>query len=232
MREITLPINAAIDQLPHSLIQRSGGLFYSGPRAFEKKCPLYILGLNPGGSPTEMANATIQQHISQWRSISQPWSEYVDVSWQNKEPGTYGLQPRMKHLFANLGIDLRAVPASNCVFVRSIDETALAAEKARLFEQCWPVHDAVIRSLGVHTILCLGGTAGKWVRKAIGADRLLDRFVERNKRGWASEAHVAADGRAVVTLTHPGRANWRNPVADPSELVRAVLDRRHHALSA
>lgn len=94
-----------------------------------------------------------------------------------------------------------------------------------MLAQCWPVHNAVIRELGVQTILCLGTTSGRWAREAIGANRLLDRFQEQNARGWTSEAHVAADGRAVVTVTHPGRADWRNPAADPTPLVRAVIAR-------
>jgi hypothetical protein len=121
--------------------------------------------------------------------------------------------------------DPREVPASNVVFVRSTDEAALAAEKAALLEQCWPVHAAVIDALGVSTILCLGGTAGRWVRTLLGANELAGRFTERNARGWANEAHVGASGVCVVTLTHPGRADWRNPAADPTPLVREMLAR-------
>ncbi len=135
------------------------------------------------------------------------------------------MQPRMRHMFGQLEIDLRDVPASNVVFVRSANEAALSADKAVLLAQCWPVHAAVIQELGIRTILCLGTTAGRWTREAIGAHKLIDRFQERNDRGWASEAHIAVDGRAVVTVTHPGRADWRNPAADPTPLVRAVLER-------
>jgi hypothetical protein len=63
------------------------------------------------------------------------------------------------------------------------------------------------------------------VRSLLDAERQFGRFVEENARGWASEAHLSAEGMCVVTLTHPGRADWRNPVADPTPLVRAALDR-------
>lgn len=218
------PIASAIDQLPPSLLRRSGSLFYSGPSAFEGDRRLYILGLNPGGSPSAQAEETVERDVSEWKALSQPWSAYVDEAWQGRPPGTHGMQPRMRHMFNQLELDLRQVPASNVVFVRSANEASLAAEKARLLPQCWPVHDAVIRGLGVRVILCLGGTAGRWVRDALGADQLFDQFSEQNARGWTSEAHMASDGRAVITVTHPGRADWRNTAADPTPLVRRVLN--------
>lgn len=215
----------AVDQLPPSITRRSGSLFYSGPSAFTGNHSLYVLGLNQGGSPIGQADETVARDIADWRALTRPWSAYLDESWQSRPAGTHGMQPRMRHMFGQLGIDLRDVPASNVVFVRSANEAALSTEKTALLTQCWPVHAAVIQELGVRTILCLGTTAGRWTREAIGAHTLIDRFQESNDRGWASEAHVAADGRAVVTVTHPGRADWRNPAADPTPLVRAVLER-------
>lgn len=225
MKEVAMSIDEAVVKLPAPMISRSGSLFYSGRAAFRGKSDLYILGLNPGGSPDTQADETIARDLADWRDLPEHWSAYLDESWQGRQPGTHGMQPRMRHMFDQLGRDLRAVPASNVVFVRSATEAMLAAEKATLLSQCWPVHDAVIRELHVRTILCLGATSGRWTREAIGADRLLDRFQEKNARGWTSEAHVARDGRAVVTVTHPGRADWRNVAADPTPLVRAVLDR-------
>ena len=220
-----MSIASAIDQMSPTIANRSGSVFYSGPSAFEGHRALYILGLNPGGSPIKQANETVERDLSEWKALTKPWSAYLDESWQGRPPGTHGMQPRMRHMFEQLGFDLREVPASNVMFVRSTNEAALAAEKVSLLPQCWPVHAAVISELNVRTILCLGGTAGRWARDALGAHQILDRFVERNARGWTSEAHIASDGRAVVTVTHPGRADWRNPAADPTPLVRAVLDR-------
>ena len=223
--KLAMSIDEAFAKLPAQMMSRSGSLFYSGRAAFHGTSDLYILGLNPGGSPVTQADETIARDVADWRDLPEHWSAYLDESWQGKQPGTHGMQPRMRHMFDQLGRDLRAVPASNVVFVRSATEAALAAEKASLLAQCWPVHDAVIRQLRVRTILCLGATSGRWTREVIGADRLIDRFQEENARGWTSEAHVAPDGRAVVTVTHPGRADWRNAAADPTPLVRAVLDR-------
>lgn len=204
---------------------RSGAVFYSGRSAFTAHRPIYLLGLNPGGSPISQASETIGCDLAEWSSGPERWSAYTDRSWRGSEPGTYGIQPRIRHMFDRLELDLRDIPASNVLFVRSNDEAALAAEKQALLGLCWPVHRAIIGVLGVSTLICLGGTAGRWVRALLGANLAAERFVERNGRGWANEAHLNAEGTCVVTLTHPARADWRNPAADPTPLVREMLDR-------
>lgn len=223
--EIAPGIGLALDALPATLRDRSGSVFYTGRAAFAEPAGLYILGLNPGGDPVAQSDETVARDLADWDALPARWSSYSDERWQGKAPGTYGMQPRMLHMFSRLGLDPHAVPASNVCFVRSKGEAALATEKASLIAQCWPVHSAVISSLGVSTILCLGGTAGRWVREQIGADRLADRFSETNARGWTSEAHIASDGKAVVTVTHPGRADWRNPAADPTPMLARLLQR-------
>lgn len=218
-------IDRATDDLPEALKARSGAVFYSGREAFSAPASMYILGLNPGGSPTAQADETIEYDLADWRTRPALSSSYVDDSWEGKAPGAHGMQPRMRHMFDSLGIDLRRVPASNVVFVRSRGEAQLASEKESLLRQCWPVHETVMRELQIRTVLCLGGTAGRWVREALGASEPIGRYQESNARGWLSEAQVASDGRAVITVTHPGRADWRNPAADPSGMVREILDR-------
>lgn len=208
-----------------ALLGRSGRIFYSGSAAFTGTPALYLLGLNPGGSPVAQVGETIGRDLEKWLCGPERWSAYVDESWAGAPAGTHGLQPRVRHLFNELGIDLRSVPASNVVFVRTNDEAALAGEKQSLLEACWPVHRAVIEGLGISTLLCLGITAGRWVRSLLGAEERVGRFVECNARAWSSEAHLGRDGICVVTLTHPGRADWRNPAADPAPLVRAMLAR-------
>ena len=217
-------IEEFLDLVDGRLLERSGAVFYSGRAAFAGLADLYILGLNPGGSPERQATETVGRHMTKvLHQVPDRWSEYADERWQGKPPGTHGMQPRLRHMLSRLGRDPHLVPASNVAFVRSAGEAGLKAEKAELLRRCWPVHDAVIRRLGVCVVLCLGGTAGSWVREMLGADRPVQSFVERNDRGWRSEAHSGADGRYVVTVTHPGRADWRNPAADPSPLVAEIL---------
>ncbi|MDT0201810.1 hypothetical protein [Nocardioides sp. AE5] len=52
----------------------------------------------------------------------------------------------------------------------------------------------------------------------------IDQFVETNARGWRSTTHLGREGHKVVTVTHPSRADWRNPAADVSPLVARALE--------
>lgn len=212
------------DMVPSALRSRSGAIFYSGRAAFTGPRPVYLLGLNPGGDPEAQANETIGRDLAQWQNGDERWSAYLDRSWRGTEVGTYGIQPRIRHLFDRLGLDLRDIPASNVIFVRTRDEARLTAAKQSLLDECWPVHRTIIDTLGIGTVVCLGGTAGRRVRSQLGAEKLVGRLVETNSRRWTSEAHVNAKGTRVLTLTHPGRADWRNPNADPTPLVRDMLE--------
>jgi hypothetical protein len=207
------------------LYDRSGKVFYSGRAAFSAPAPVYLLGLNPGGSPVQQAEQTIGRNLEAWRSRPTRWSDYLDESWAGMPPGTYGMAPRIRHLFERLSLDPREVPASNVVFVRSAREADLAAEKQELLDKCWRVHSAVIQALGISTIVCLGGTAGRWVRARLDANEKAGEFVERNKRAWRSEAHLNREGLCIVTATHPSIVDWRNPASDPTPLILGVLAR-------
>jgi hypothetical protein len=224
-------IDAAFDAIGPTILSRSGSVFYSGRAAFSRPSSVYLLGLNPGGDPIAQSAETVAADILQFRTQPARWSAYADESWQGAAPGTWGMQPRVLHMLRGLGLDPREVPASNVVFVRSSNEVALRLEKAELLASCWPVHQAVIETLDVRAVICFGGTAGRWVREKLGADTKFDQFMETNARGWTSEAHRAQNGHTVVTVTHPGRADWRNPAADPTSLVKRSIGDRDDAAS-
>ena len=218
-------IDRALDALDPALLGRSGSVFYSGRSAFSGPSRLYLLGLNPGGDPDRQSAETVAADIAQFRTQPACWSAYRDEGWAGSHPGTRGMQPRVLHLLGGLGLAPDAVPASNAVFVRSAREAALAAEKADLLRRCWPVHEAVIRSLGIDTVVAFGGTAGLWIREMLGADRYVDSFTEANGRGWTSNAHLSEGGMCVVTATHPSIADWRNSATDPTPLIARALAR-------
>lgn len=207
------------------LYDRSGKVFYAGRAAFSASASLYLLGLNPGGSPVQQAEQTIGRNLEAWRSRPDRWSDYVDESWAGKPPGTYGMAPRVRHLFDKLSLDPREVPASNVVFVRTAREVDLSAEKQELLDKCWRVHSAIIEALEISTVVCLGRTAGRWVRAQVGANKKAGELIEKNQRGWRSEAHLNRDGLCIVTATHPSIADWRNPASDPSPLIGEMLAR-------
>jgi hypothetical protein len=208
-----------------SLHDLPGGVFYSSPATFSAPSKLYLLGLNPGGPAEPNTEATIGKSLATWRERQSAWSEYTSEVWEGPTPGESGIQPRIRALFGRLGVDVANVPASNVVFVRSSVEAKLD-RKAEMLERCWPVHEAVIRDLGVTTVLCLGQTAGRWVRSKLGAHQAQGEFKENyDNRYYRSEAHLNPDGIAVLTLAHPSRSDWRDERADPSPFVRQVLAR-------
>ena len=210
--------------IPRKLRDKSGSVFYSGRMAFSGPCPLYILGLNPGGDPVIQKRETVEWHT---RKVLEEkpavWSEYTDESWDGSPPGRHGMQPRVTHLLSRLGLHPGKVPASNLIFLRSGRESGIADQIEPLTKLCWPFHQTVIKHVEPRVILCFGLTAGKQVKRKTGALVQVDKFVERNKRFWTSRTFVNADGLKVVVASHPSIADWTTPEADPSELVRRAL---------
>lgn len=216
-------INDALKKLPEHLLSSSGSVFYTGKQAFQRPSAVYLLGLNPGGDPLAQCQNTVAKHIAEFRDRCDPWSAYVDEIWEGASPGSWGMQPRIQHLMRNLDLDPRLVPASNVVFARTRSESDLRTKKRELLDACWPVHSAVLAATNARVVLCLGKTCGLWVRERLNAHQHLDQFREANGRGWTSDAYASPNDQVVVTLTHPSRAEWRNPAADPTPLVVKAL---------
>jgi len=221
----TLPaaISEALDSIKVGTSTRS--VFYSGVSAFVKDAPLYILGLNPGGGEGD----TVDISLGAFASQPEDRSAYVDEEWGGRDKGEYPMQRSVCHMIKNLNLEPCRVPASNLIFLSSRNEKGLK-DKSSLLETCWPVHQAVIDSLRVRTILCFGKTAGNFVCKKLGADIEVDCYTETNNRRWTSRAHSISDNPTsddlvVVTVTHPSWADWRNEKADPTSLVKRMLER-------
>jgi Uracil DNA glycosylase superfamily len=211
--------------VPPRLAARSGKVFYSGRQAFSQPSDLYVLGLNPGGDPHANAEETVASHTLQVASLlPADWSAYRDESWEGSRPGTWGMQPGVLHMFGALGIQPGGVPCSNLVFPRSRSAAELKKELPSLVEMCWPFHLKVIELVKPKAIVCFGQDAGKIVCQLLSAGELCGEFVESNFRGWKSRAFKSSHGPRVIVTTHPSRADWRNPAADPTPLIAATLN--------
>ena len=212
--------------IPQSLLATSGKVFYSGRAAFSAPSKLYMLGVNPGGSPQEHVIETIGWHTEKVLKQETPdWSAYRDEQWQGAHPGTSGMQPRVLHMLRELNLEPGRVPASNVVFLRSARENNLKTQFKHLAELCWPFHRSVIEDLGVRVVLCFGQGSGNWVCKKLNAKTPSGEFIENNNRRWRSNAFINSEGIAVVIATHPSIADWTTPAADPSPLVKRMLAR-------
>ena len=210
--------------IPDTISDRSGSVFYSGRAAFSQPSSLYIVGVNPGGDAVaQRANTIAKLLAASLQRRNDQWSEYVDESWEGAQPGTWGMQPRIRHFCEKLNRGVRSVPASNLVFVRSSREKVIEAEKTTLIDLCWPFHAAVLGALQPKIVVCLGQTVGREFRKKIGPNKLVDTFVERNDRRWKSTMHEAFNGVLIATLAHPSIAAWNVPQTDPTPMVAAHL---------
>ena len=220
-----MAIERLVGHIPEHLLERSGKVFYSGRKAFSGECPIYLLGINPGGAPEQHATETVGRHTDAVRhAYPEDWSAYRDEIWKGRAPGSYGMAPRVLHLLRGLGLNPGAVPASNLVFVRSAREADIrSSEMNAMASACWAFHRAVIARVRPRVVLCFGVTAGSFVRQRLGAKDEVDRFVEQNNRRWTTRAFAGADGVRVVVATHPSIANWCAATADITPFVRDVL---------
>lgn len=208
--------------VPAGLRPLSGAVFYSGRDAYEKPSPVYLIGVNPGGDPDALAHATVEEHLRRTAEGPARYSAYRDEVWSDRHAeGQAPYQRRVVHLCRRLGIDPADLPASNLVFARSRREATMPPDWEN---RCWPVHAAVIETLGVRVVIALGGTAGSHARQRLNAHSDVARFVEDNARRWTSYVHEAPSGIRVATLTHPSIADWTNPATDPTGLVLQALE--------
>lgn len=216
-------IEQLYERVPGALKNQSGAVFNSGRTAFSNPCQLYLLGLNPGGDPDKHKTETVDFHTRKVLSKPNDWSEFRDESWDRREPGARGMQPRILHMLKGLNLDAHRVPASNVVFKRTSSEKELSGDFNKLAEQCWSFHQHVIERLKVRVILCFGKTASELVRSKVGADKPVDRFVEANNRRWSCQTFSNSQGLIVVAATHPSRVAWNTQASDPTGLIRRAL---------
>ena len=75
--------------VPEALFGEYGRVFYSGRDAFNNPSRVYLLGLNPGGSPLDQAQETVSSHsIHVLQDERHNWSAFRDESWLGARPGS------------------------------------------------------------------------------------------------------------------------------------------------
>ena len=102
--------------IPTSILELQGVALHSGCDAFATRSPIYILGLNPKGTPEEYGDRTVRNDCERMmRSDHDRHSSYRDEGTGE----TY--QKRILHLFSGLGdrgqgVDPQLTPCSNLLF--------------------------------------------------------------------------------------------------------------------
>jgi hypothetical protein len=90
--------------MPSGLHSHSGKVFYSGRLAWLSANLLYVMGVNPGGDPTESQDETVGIHTATVAKVfPENWSAYRDAIGKGFPLDTYGMAPRVLHFFAQLG---------------------------------------------------------------------------------------------------------------------------------
>ena len=213
--------------IPESLKGCSGKVFYSGRKAFESPSDIYILGINPGGDPSDPDEISVGVHTTKVLDCRPcDWSEYRDEPWKkDSEPGSTPFQRRLQYLSNKISIGLGEIPASNLIFKRSTVFSKLQGDARHLAKACWPFHKKVIDTLGVKIVVCLGKPASDFVREKLNAHQLIEEFDRVNRFHPRSVTHKNLDCIQVVRLSHPSRADWTKSETDPTGLVVRALCR-------
>jgi hypothetical protein len=177
-----------------------GGVLYSGVETLQRG-PVYLLGLNPGGS----GGATLKDSLENSRRghnafLDEEWCP--GGNWQPKGQAT--LQRRVQHLCRMMGRDTREVPASNLAFTQSVrvdtHDDFSAAVQASL-----PVHELFLEAIQPTFLMTFG--ALDWFASVVPLEQLESRLAEfrtwRAHRGYATIA-----GRRLAFGNVPHMSLW------------------------
>lgn len=133
------------------LIDQSGAVLYAGASTL-RPGPVYLVGLNPGGSEGPSLRSSIAASRREHNAyLDEEWAP--GGHWQPKGQAT--LQRRIQGLCARMGLDTRAVPASNLVFTRSsrLNKHLGFEEALRL---CRPVHEIFVSAVQPRFLMTFG----------------------------------------------------------------------------
>jgi hypothetical protein len=89
-----------LNSVPEAMHHEHGEVFYSGRTAFDQPSPIYLLGYNPGGDPSNAALSryTIGFDLAASRAPARrDWSGFED-DWSAFGPGAVAFQRRVRHL--------------------------------------------------------------------------------------------------------------------------------------
>jgi hypothetical protein len=180
-------------QLPRSILDHSGEVLYSSVRTL-RRGPVYLLGLNPGGSPMRVP-VTVRRRLRELPRHD--WNNYT-VGWGGRPAGAHPLQRGIRFVAESLGLDLADICASNLIFTRSPDERSCGYPGAA--RACWPLHEAILGIVRPQMIVTFGRQPYYFLRAQLPEVRTL-RSIPAGHGTWQCRAFRSAS-RVVVGLPH------------------------------
>lgn len=192
----------------HDILNKSGYVLYSDSYSLQDS-PIYLLGHNPGGSPQDQATATIK--VSLEALPTKTLNNYLDESWETASgrswsKGQAPLQRRVVWLLQQLGLPPRAVPASNLIFVRSVDASGISFFD--LAQKCWDVHEKILDIVKPKLLLVFGNydpSPYTFLLEKFGAHH--EKFEESGHGKWKCRSFKANEKLTIVGLPHLSRYN-------------------------
>jgi hypothetical protein len=178
-----------------------GKLLYSGISTLSPG-ELYVLGHNPGGDPLVETTSVADDYAS-LAGRPRGWNEYLDASWRpggrEQSPGGAIMQKRVCNLIASFGLEIRAVCASNLIFVRSRDMETLEGQE-QLAQRCWPIHRFILENVRPRAILSIGGNrVFDFVRSQARDQSAVEEFPSGHGT-WTCKAMTGQVGQLCVSI--------------------------------
>lgn len=198
------------------LLDSPGAVLYS---AASTLCPgpVYLLGLNPGGSE----RATLRDSIGRSRTGH---NAYLDEQWApggHVQPmGQATLQRRIQNLCALMGLDTRSVPASNLVFTRSVRQ-GMHLDFPRALSLCLPVHHIFLEAIRPEFLMTFGS-----IDNFMGAAQVTKSESRSAEHGtWqAHRGRAIVGGREIAFANVPHMSLWASDKRP--EVVRWAIAHR------
>ena len=192
---------------------------------------VFLLGLNPGGSPQRLDLPTVGGSLD--RLPAGEAKVYLDTCWNGYALGEAPLQMRVTQLLRQLGEDPASVAASNLILVRSRDASSSRFDTCA--DLCWRVHEKILEIIRPRLLLVLGNSGGSPYPYPARHFQATEHTVDPSGYGtWTCRSFVVSGRFRVVGLRHlglPRGPRWRYRLMSPSVRARGVIRGRRLLVS-
>jgi hypothetical protein len=182
------------------ILDQSGEVLYSAAATLTPGS-VYVIGHNPGASPTTKARPTIRRCLARLRTKT--LNNYIDLSWHGRPPGRAPLQLRVTWLLTSLGLDPHKIAASNLIFTRSRNVATSRFDRAEL---CWPVHERILDIVRPSLVIAFGNSGDSpynFLKRKFLAES--ERCTSAGHGNWKCRAFVVPGKFIVIGLPHLSR---------------------------